>query len=74
MPVVALKDMPAGNASVSTNVGFGKPVAVTAKLPAVPTVKVAAAPLVMAGVSSIVSVKSCVAIVPTPLAAVSVMS
>ena len=54
--------------TVTLKVGAGKPVAVTVKAgPAVPTVKVALATLVMAGAWPTVSVKVCVAFVPTPL-------
>jgi hypothetical protein len=40
---------PLGNAPVSLNVGAGLPVAVTGKVPAVPTVNVALFALVIAG-------------------------
>ncbi len=43
---------------------------VTVNVPAVPTVKVVWSALVMAGAWSTVSVKLCVASVPTPLLAV----
>ena len=55
---------------VTLKVGNGKPVPVTVKAgPAVPTVKVALAALVMVGAWPTVSVKVCVALVPTPLLA-----
>jgi hypothetical protein len=45
--------MPDGNVSpVRANVGVGMPVAVTVKVPAVPTVKVALFALVMVGATS----------------------
>jgi hypothetical protein len=53
-------------------VAAGNPLAVTVKLPAVPTVNVALLALVMAGGWSMVSVKLCVAAVPTPFVAVNV--
>ena len=40
---------PLGRAPVSVTAGVGKPVAVTVKLPAAPTVKVVLVALVMAG-------------------------
>jgi hypothetical protein len=61
---------PLGNVPVALTVGVGLPVAVTVKLPAVPTVNVVLAPLVIAGAWLTVSVKLCVAAVPTPLLAV----
>ena len=48
-PVVALSDTPLGNEPVSVNVAAGKPLAVTVKVPAVPTVKVVELPEVMVG-------------------------
>jgi hypothetical protein len=64
---------PAGKAPVSLNVGVGEPVAVTANVPAVPTVKVVVFALVMAGTWFTVSVKFCVALGNTPFAAVNVI-
>src|SRR4051794_39008436 len=49
---------------------LGKPVVVTANVPAAPTVKVVLLPLVMAGACCTVSVKFCVAFGVTPLFAV----
>jgi hypothetical protein len=72
-PVVVLNVTPVGSAPVSLNVGAGNPVAVTVKVPAVPTVNVVLLPLVMAGGCPTVSVKFCVAAVPTPLLAVNMM-
>ena len=45
-----LKVTPLGSVPVSLNVGAGKPVAVTANEPTVPTVKAVVAPVVMAGI------------------------
>src|SRR5207245_7880099 len=72
-PVLVLKVTPEGNVPASLKVGAGKPVAVTVKLPAVPTVNVVLLALVMAGAWFTVSVKLWVALLPTPLAAVNVM-
>ena len=58
--------------AVSLSVGAGKPVAVTVKEPAAPTVNAALLALVMAGAWFTVSVKLCVALLPTPLLAVKV--
>jgi hypothetical protein len=63
---------PVGNVPVSLNVGLGVPVAVTVKVPTVPTVKVVLFALVITGAVFTVSVKLCVAAVPTPLLAVNV--
>src|SRR5438874_2127417 len=63
---------PAGGVTDSERVGAGNPVAVTVKLPADPTVKVAVPALVIAGAWSTVSVNVCVAAEPTPFAAVMV--
>ena len=60
-----LKVTPLGNVPVSENVpggNAGKPVAVTANEPAVPTVKVVPLELVMAGAWFTVSVKVCEAL------------
>jgi len=56
-PVVVLKLTPPGSVPVMLNVGAGKPVASTVKLPAVPTTNVVLLALVMAGGWLIVSVK-----------------
>jgi hypothetical protein len=64
---------PVGSAPVSVSAGSGKPVVVTVKVPAWPTVNVVLAALVIAGAWPIVSVKFCVALLPTPLLAVNVM-
>jgi hypothetical protein len=64
---------PLGSAPASANVGTGDPVAVTVKLPAVPTVNVVPLALVIPGAvcpAFTVSVKLCVAALPTPLLAV----
>lgn len=59
-----------GRAPVSENVGTGKPVAVTLKVPAVPTLNAVLLALVILGASSTVSVKLCVAFGKMPLVAV----
>jgi len=64
---------PVGNAPVSLKVGLGVPVAVTVNVPAVPTVNVVLLALVITGAVFTVSVKLCVALLPTPLLAVNVM-
>ena len=71
-PLDALKVTPAGNAPDSLRVGAGDPLAVTVKLPALPTVNVVLLALVIAGAWLTVSVKLCVAAEPTPLEAVNV--
>ena len=65
---------PSGSAPVCVKDGVGAPIAVTLKLPAVPAVNVAPALLVIAGAWLTVSVKLCVAGVPTPLVAVTVIA
>ncbi len=50
----------------------GKPVVVTVNVPRFPVVNVTALALVIAGACVTVSVKLCVALLPTPLAAVKV--
>jgi hypothetical protein len=72
-PVEALKVTPEGKAPDSDRVGAGLPVAATVKLPAVPTVNVALAALVIADVWLIVNVKFCVAFGDTPFEAVNVI-
>ena len=74
-PVEAVNVTPEGSAPDSDNVGVGTPVSVTVNVPAVPTVKVALVALVIAGalVWVTVSVKLCVAFVPTPFWAVNVI-
>ena len=73
MPVAAVKVTPEGNAPDSDSVGVGEPVAVTVNDPAVPTVNVVLFALVIAADWFTVSVKLCVASVPTPLLAVIVI-
>ena len=63
---------PLGSVPLSLSVGVGKPVVVTVKLPAAPTVKVVLLALVMAGAWLTVRVKVWVASLPTPLLAVKV--
>lgn len=48
-PVPALKVTPLGSAPLSLNAGAGTPLAVTVKVPAIPTVKVVLLALVIAG-------------------------
>ena len=48
-PVISLKVTPDGNVPVRANVGVGLPVAVTVKVPAVPTVKTVLSALVIVG-------------------------
>jgi hypothetical protein len=55
----ALSPTPVGSVPVSVIVGLGKPVAVTGKLPAVPSVNVALLAEVMVGLELTVSVKLC---------------
>ena len=64
----AVKTTPEGNAPDSVTAGAGEPVEVTAKLPAVPTVKVAEPALVMAGAWSTDNVKLWL-VVPVPFTA-----
>jgi hypothetical protein len=71
--VPALNVTPVGNVPVSLRLGAGKPVAVTVNVPAAPTENVVLLALVMAGAWSTVSVKFCVALLPTPLLAVKVI-
>ena len=66
---MSVKVTPLGSPPASVREGVGKPVAVTANVPAAPTVNVALVPLVIAGAWSTVSVKVCVASVPIPLCA-----
>src|SRR5262245_1445567 len=66
-PVAGVKVTPLGRAPLSLKVGVGEPVAVTVKVPALPTVNVVLFALVIAGVWFTVRVKLCVAAVPTPL-------
>ena len=70
---LSTKVTPVGSAPVSVRAGFGKPVVVAVKLPATFTEKVVALALVIAGAWSTVSVKVCVAPVPIPLCALTVM-
>jgi len=72
-PVAGVNVTPAGNAPVSLKVGLGVPVAVTVKVPGVPTVNVVLLALVITGAVFTVSVKLWLAGVPTPLVAVNVM-
>jgi hypothetical protein len=68
-----VKVTPVGSAPDSLSDGVGDPVVVTVKVPAVATVNVVLLALVIAGAwleALIVSVKLCVAFVPTPFVAV----
>src|SRR5262249_4744441 len=67
---LSTKVTPEGSAPVSESIGFGKPVVVTVKVPAVPVVNVVAFALVMVGAWFTVSVKVWVASGATPLVAV----
>jgi hypothetical protein len=64
---------PAGKHAALESVALGNPVVVNVKVPAVPTVKIVALTLVMAGAWLTVSVKACVAVAPTPLLALIVI-
>jgi hypothetical protein len=64
---------PLGSAPVSVKDGTGKPVAVTGNVPAVPTVNAVLLALLIAGGWSTVNVKVCVASVPIPLWALTVI-
>ena len=59
---LSVKVKPAGNAPASEIAAAGYPLLVTVKLPALPTVKVVEAALVMAGASSTVTVVETVAL------------
>jgi len=72
-PVETLNVTPLGSVPLSLRVGAGKPEAVTVNVPAVPTVNVVLAALVMVGAWFTVRVKLCVAFGETPLLAVMVM-
>ena len=69
---LSTKVTPPGRAPVSLRAADGEPVLVTVNVPALPTVKVVLAALVMAGAWSTVRLKLCVASEPTPLLAVMV--
>ena len=66
---LSVKVTPVGRAPASLSAGAGYAVVVTVNVPGVPAVNVIASPLVMAVPWLTVSVKSCVAAVPTPLVA-----
>ena len=70
---MSVKVSPLGRDPVSARVGVGVPVVVTVNDPAVPTVNVVLLALVITGAVFTVSVKVCVALLPTPLLAVIVM-
>ena len=70
---LSTKVTPAGSAAPPrVSVGDGKPVVVTVNVPGAPIGNVTAFALVIAGGCCTVSVKFCVAGVPTPFAAVNV--
>ncbi len=71
-PVAGVKVTPLGKVPLTLKVGDGKPVFVTVKLPALPTVNVVLFALVIAGAWFTVRVKFCMALLPTPLLAVKV--
>ena len=71
--VAELNVTPLGSAPVCVTVCAGKPVLVTVKVPAVPTVNVALFALVIADAWFTVRVKLCTALLPTPLLAVKVI-
>jgi hypothetical protein len=69
---LSVKVTPLGSAPDSLRAGAGKPVVVTAKVPAVPTVNVAVLALVMAGAWSTLRVKAFVAVIAGVLESVAV--
>jgi hypothetical protein len=71
--VAGTKLTPDGSAPLSDRVGLGEPMAVTVNVPALPVVKPVTLELVIAGAWFTVSVKPCVALLPTPFAAVIVI-
>lgn len=73
VPVVAVKVTPEGKVPFSERLGAGAPDAVTVNVLAEPTTNVALLRLVIAEVWFTVRVKGCVASVPMPLCAVTVM-
>jgi hypothetical protein len=73
IPVAGVNVTPVGSAPVSLSVGVGIPVAVTVNVPAVPAVNIVLLALVITVAGFTVSVKLCVASVPTPLLAVNVI-
>ena len=70
---LSTKLTPLGSEPNSDNAGVGKPVEVTVKVPAEPSVNVVLAADVMAGADCTVKVKDCVASGLTPLVAVMVI-
>ena len=65
---------PVGSAPDSDTVGAGNPVAVTVKLPGVPTVKVVVVALVIAGGWFTFNVKFCAGVDPATFVAVNVIA
>ena len=70
---LSVKVTPPGRVPVSLRAGVGNPLAVTVNTPALPTWKLVAAALVMAGVWATVSVKFCWALGSVPLLALIVI-
>ena len=70
---LSVNEMPPGREPVSVKVEAGKPLVVTEKVPAEPTVNVALAALVIAGGCPTMRMKDCVAFGATPLLAVIVV-
>jgi len=70
---LSVKVTPLGKAPDSERLGAGKPVVVTENVPAVPTVKVVEAPLLIVGALPTIKVKLCVPFVPIPLLAMMVI-
>jgi len=73
-PVDELNVTPAGKVPISLKVGVGNPLAVTVKVPLLPTLKVAALLLVIVGASLTVRTKLWFALGLTPFVAVKVKS
>jgi hypothetical protein len=72
---LSVKVTPEGKATPPRAIaGAGNPVVITLKLPGVPTVKVVAFALVIAGAWFTVRVKACAGVLPTVLVAVKVMA
>ena len=72
-PFFGSKVTPFGSAPVMLTARAGKPVTTTVNEPLTPTVNVVLFKLMTVGNSSTVSLKSCTALVPTPLPAVKTM-
>ena len=70
---LSVNDTPVGSAPLSDKLGAGVPVAVTVKLPALPTTNEAVSTELIVGAAGTVSVKDCVAFGVVPFAAVIVI-